>query len=125
MKTTAIVILAAVLCCLPVTAASPDLIVVISIDQFPQRYLPTFQPWFSSGGFNRFLNHGAHYDNAYYPYSNTYTCPGHATIGTGRLPYENGIVTNNGMTSPATKTCTASRIAGSPLQPGTANRFHR
>jgi len=33
----------------------PDLVVVVSIDQFPYRYLPKFQPWFSNGGFNRFL----------------------------------------------------------------------
>ncbi|MEO8217102.1 MAG: alkaline phosphatase family protein [Acidobacteriota bacterium] len=95
MKLAVVVLLALALFIAPLSAVSPDLIVVISIDQFPQRYLPRFQPWFSKGGFNRFLQNGAHYDNAFYPYANTYTCPGHATIGTGRLPSETGIVSNN------------------------------
>lgn len=75
-------------------AARPDLILIISIDQFRYEYLERFAPWFSIGGFNRFLKSGADFTNAYYPYANTFTGPGHASIGSGRMPAENGIVAN-------------------------------
>ncbi len=74
--------------------ARPDLIVVISIDQFRYEYLERFAPWFSERGFNRFLKSGANFTNAYYRHANTFTGPGHASIGTGRTPSDNGIVGN-------------------------------
>lgn len=73
----------------------PDLIVIISIDQFPYYYLPRFAPFFTTGGFNRFLKGGADFTNALYPYSTTFTGPGHAAIGTGWTPSHTGIVANN------------------------------
>ncbi len=76
-------------------ASRPALVVVISIDQFRYDYLDRFAPWFSSGGFNRFLKSGANFPNAYYRHANTFTGPGHASIGTGRTPAENGIVGNS------------------------------
>jgi len=80
---------------LPAHAAPrPDLVVVISIDQFRYEYLERFAPWFSAGGFNRFLKTGASFPNAYWRHANTFTGPGHASIGTGRTPAENGIVAN-------------------------------
>src|SRR6266705_1130341 len=75
-------------------APRPDLIVVISIDQFRYDYLERFGPWFSERGFNRFLKSGANFTNAYYRHANTFTGPGHASIGTGRTPSDNGIVAN-------------------------------
>ena len=72
----------------------PDLVVVVSIDQFRYDYLERFAPWFSERGFNRFLNGGAIFPNAYYRHANTFTGPGHASIGTGRTPGETGIVGN-------------------------------
>lgn len=75
-------------------ADRPSLVVVISIDQFRYDYLDRFAPWFSSGGFNRFLKSGANFPNAYYSHANTFTGPGHASIGTGRAPAQNGIVGN-------------------------------
>lgn len=75
-------------------APRPDLVVVIAIDQFPYRYLPKFQPWFSDGGFNRLLRRGADFTHAMYPYATTHTGPGHAAIGTGQLPSNSGIVAN-------------------------------
>ncbi len=74
--------------------AKPDLIVVISIDQFPYYYIPRFAPYFTEGGFNRFLKHGADFTNARYPYATTFTGPGHAAIGTGYTPARSGIVAN-------------------------------
>jgi arylsulfatase A-like enzyme len=73
----------------------PDLVVVISIDQFPYYYIPRFQPWFAEDGFNRFVQHGATYTEARYPYAMTYTGPGHASIGTGNIPARSGIVGNH------------------------------
>jgi predicted AlkP superfamily pyrophosphatase or phosphodiesterase len=78
----------------PAPAARPDLIVVISIDQFPYSYLPRFAPYFATGGFNRFLKGGAEFAQARYPYATTFTGPGHAAIGTGYMPSRNGIVAN-------------------------------
>jgi hypothetical protein len=75
--------------------ASPDLIVVISIDQFRYDYTTRFLPYFSEGGFNRLLRRGATFTHALYPYSTTYTGPGHAAIGTGYVPARSGIVANN------------------------------
>src|SRR5438067_7755152 len=74
--------------------ARPDLIVVISIDQFRYDYLERFGPWFSERGFNRFLKNGANFTNALYRHANTFTGPGHASIGTGRTPSDNGIIAN-------------------------------
>ena len=34
------------------------------------------------------------FERAFYPYLNTVTCAGHATIGTGTFPYEHGIIMN-------------------------------
>jgi arylsulfatase A-like enzyme len=84
-----------VLIAVPISAASrPDLIVVISIDQFRYEYIQRFAPWFSEGGFNRFIRSGANFTNGYYKHSTTFTGPGHATIGTGRTPSGSGIVGN-------------------------------
>lgn len=75
-------------------AAPPDLVVVISIDQFRQEYVTRFEPWFSEGGFRKLMAEGAAYPEAWFPYGTTYTCVGHATIGTGRLPQDHGIIAN-------------------------------
>lgn len=75
-------------------AERPDLVVVISIDQFRADYLQRFRPWFSERGFNRFLSGGASFPNAAYRHAVTFTGPGHASIGTGRNPSEHGIVAN-------------------------------
>jgi predicted AlkP superfamily pyrophosphatase or phosphodiesterase len=73
----------------------PDLIVVISIDQFPYKYIPRFAPYFGDDGFNRFLKHGASFSEARYSHAITETGPGHAAIGTGNPPSRSGIVSNN------------------------------
>jgi predicted AlkP superfamily pyrophosphatase or phosphodiesterase len=75
-------------------ADRPDLVVVISIDQFPYRYLARFAPYFGDDGFNRFLKRGATFTEARYPYATTFTGPGHAAIGTGYTPSRSGIIAN-------------------------------
>src|SRR5438067_2632943 len=79
---------------LPVAAQHPDLIVVVSVDQFRYEYLTRFEPYLSDGGFNRGIKHGTNFTRALYPYAVTYTGPGHAAIGTGQVPARSGIVAN-------------------------------
>lgn len=90
-----VLLLLLLLAALPLSAAKrPDLVVVISIDQFRYDYLTRFAPYFSDDGFNRALKHSANFRRALYPYSTTYTGPGHAAIGTGYTPSRSGIVAN-------------------------------
>lgn len=80
----------------PPRAAEPGrkpLVVVLVVDQMRSEYLETLGPRFT-GGFRRLLDEGAWFRNAAYPYLNTVTCAGHATIGTGALPYRHGMVLN-------------------------------
>src|SRR5437588_2268001 len=79
---------------LPLSAQQPDLIVVVSVDQFRYEYLTRFAPYLSDGGFNRGITHGANFTRALYPYAVTYTGPGHAAIGTGQVPARSGIMAN-------------------------------
>src|SRR5688500_20129478 len=76
-------------------AEPPRLVVVISVDQLRFDYVDRFSPWLTERGFKRFVKEGAVFSNARYRYSVTFTGPGHAAIGTGLLPAENGIVGNS------------------------------
>ncbi len=46
------------------------------------------------GGLRRLADEGAWFTGAAYPYAETETCPGHATISTGVFPAKSGIVEN-------------------------------
>jgi len=75
---------------------TPDLIVIISVDQLPSEYLVRFRPYFSAeGAFLRFLNEGTSYTHSRYSHATTKTGPGHATIGSGLPPSRTGIVSND------------------------------
>ena len=76
-------------------AEQPRLVVVISVDQLRFDYADRFAPWLTERGFKRFAREGAVFSNARFRYSATFTGPGHAAIGTGLLPMENGIVGNS------------------------------
>jgi predicted AlkP superfamily pyrophosphatase or phosphodiesterase len=69
------------------------LVVLLVVDQMRTEYIETLGPRFT-GGFRRLLDEGAWFRNAAFPYLNTVTCAGHATIGTGALPYRHGMVLN-------------------------------
>lgn len=75
-------------------AERPALIVVISVDQLRYDLVDRYAPWFTSRGFRRLASEGATFPNARYRYATAFTGPGHAAIGTGRIPAENGIVGN-------------------------------
>jgi predicted AlkP superfamily pyrophosphatase or phosphodiesterase len=92
----------------PTRSAPPKLVVVLVVDQMRADYLDDYSGHFT-GGLKRLMTEGAWFQRAAYPYLNTVTCPGHATIGTGTFPYRHGLVLNewyerdNG----ATTSCTA------------------
>jgi arylsulfatase A-like enzyme len=74
-------------------AVRSPLVVVLVVDQMRTEYLDALGPQFT-GGFRRLVDEGAWFRNAAFPYLNTVTCAGHATIGTGAQPYRHGMVLN-------------------------------
>ncbi len=77
----------------PAERERKPLVVILVVDQMRSEYLEMLGARFT-GGFRRLLDEGAWFRNAAYPYLNTITCAGHATIGTGALPYRHGMVLN-------------------------------
>jgi predicted AlkP superfamily pyrophosphatase or phosphodiesterase len=75
------------------TAPAPKLLITLVVDQMRFDYVERYgRSW--NGGLKRFVAEGAVFDRALYPYLNTVTCAGHATIGTGAFPYRHGIILN-------------------------------
>jgi predicted AlkP superfamily pyrophosphatase or phosphodiesterase len=72
----------------------PKLIVILVIDQMRTDYLQWYASNYSAG-LARLIRDGAWFTEAAYPYLNTVTCAGHATIGTGTFPYRHGMILNN------------------------------
>jgi predicted AlkP superfamily pyrophosphatase or phosphodiesterase len=71
----------------------PTLLVIVVVDQMRADYVEQFsRDW--TGGLKRLLDHGARFTEAAYPYLNTVTCVGHATISTGTFPHTHGMVLN-------------------------------
>jgi predicted AlkP superfamily pyrophosphatase or phosphodiesterase len=77
----------------PAAAEKPKLVVLISVDQMRADYVDRFrQQW--SKGLHRLVSEGAWFRQADYPYYNTVTCAGHASISTGTVPAVHGMVLN-------------------------------
>jgi arylsulfatase A-like enzyme len=76
-------------------ARKPKLVVVLVIDQLRADYLERFHDRFGPDGFNRLLREGAYFSSCYYPYGETLTAVGHATLATGTTPNRHGIVGNS------------------------------
>jgi arylsulfatase A-like enzyme len=73
---------------------SPRLAVLIVVDQMRADYVDRFgDDW--TAGLRRLLHDGARFSNAAFPYLNTFTCTGHATVSTGTLPLTHGVVGNS------------------------------
>lgn len=86
----------------------PRLIVMLVVDQMRGDYVDKFQrQW--NGGLKRLVQEGAWFREAAYPYAETETCVGHATISTGSLPATHGMIANSwwDRESQKTVTCTA------------------
>jgi len=71
----------------------PRLIVLVSVDQLIPEQLERLDPWLD-GGLGRVWREGLAFPAARLPYSATETGPGHATLATGCLPAQHGIVAN-------------------------------
>jgi predicted AlkP superfamily pyrophosphatase or phosphodiesterase len=77
----------------PAAAGPPRLVVVLVADQFRADYVTQYSEMWTAG-LKEILTKGAAFSEAAYPYANTRTCPGHASIGTGMLPAVHGMVDN-------------------------------
>jgi predicted AlkP superfamily pyrophosphatase or phosphodiesterase len=71
----------------------PKLAVILVVDQMRADYLEISRTLWR-GGLRRLLTDGAVFEHGEYPYMNTVTCAGHATIGTGTFPHTNGMTMN-------------------------------
>lgn len=89
-------LLAGLLCAVAGPAAQavrPKLVVMISIDQMRADYIDRYQHQWSKG-LKRLVTEGAWFRQADYPYYNTVTCAGHASMSTGTVPAIHGMVLN-------------------------------
>jgi predicted AlkP superfamily pyrophosphatase or phosphodiesterase len=74
-------------------STGPRLLVILVVDQMRFDYLDRFaNQW--TAGLKRLRDEGAVFERGFYPYLNTVTCAGHATIGTGAFPSTHGIIMN-------------------------------
>ena len=74
------------------TLAVPRLVVGISIDQLRSDYLNAFMPLYGDGGFKLLLEKGQVYSNVQYQHSPIDRASAVATIVTGTVPYNHGII---------------------------------
>src|SRR5262245_56251682 len=72
----------------------PRLVVILVVDQMRSDYLEIHRRHWRAG-FSRLLTEGAVFEHAEYPYMNTVTCAGHATIATGTFPRTHGMTLND------------------------------
>ena len=82
-------------------AAKPKLVVLFVIDGLPQRQVAAYRDQLAPDGFARFLERGASFDHANYPYSFTVTAAGHATVLSGAYPHRTGIIGNEWLDIPS------------------------
>lgn len=78
----------------PARPEPPRLIVQITVDQLRADLLPRLHARLGENGLRRFLDDGIDYRSASYAHAVTETAPGHATLFTGALPRDHGIVAN-------------------------------
>ncbi len=74
-------------------AEKPKLVVLISVDQMRGDYVDRFRHQWSKG-LHRLITEGAWFRQSDYPYYNTVTCAGHASMSTGTVPAVHGMVLN-------------------------------
>ncbi len=110
----------------------PKLVVLLVIDQFRADYLSRFESRFlpslgkngELGGFRYLIQNGAYFPWAEYQILQSMTCPGHATVLTGALPYQMGIPLNRWFNSTTGQTVycvedAKEQIVGGPTTPHT------
>lgn len=76
------------------TAPPPRLVVFLVVDGLPMRQVLGYRDQLAPDGLARFLDRGAWYSDAHYPYAFTVTAAGHAAMLTGATPSRTGIIGN-------------------------------
>lgn len=79
------------------TTAVPRLVVGISIDQLRSDYLNAFMPLYGEGGFKLLLEKGQVYSNIQYQHTPIDRASAIASIATGTVPYNHGIIAEEWM----------------------------
>jgi hypothetical protein len=95
-------------------AHAPRLILIVVADQMRADYIPRFETDFSTGGFKRLAREGVYFSSAAYDYGATKTGPGHALIGSGTYPSQNGIVGNEWFDRVSSRSVACGELAASP-----------
>lgn len=95
MKTRILFILAFAtsLSCLQAKKNTPNLVVIIVIDQFAYHYIKNLSENFKYG-FKRLLDKGICYHDAHHPHGAPTTAVGHTTLSTGAVAKDHGITLN-------------------------------
>jgi hypothetical protein len=114
----------------PAPRAAPRLVVMLVVDQLRTDYLQEYASHFT-GGLQRLIKDGAWFERGAYPYLNTVTCAGHATIGTGTLPWRHGMILNEwfdrttGRALPCSEDAQSQEVAydGGPAATGNSPRW--
>ena len=75
-------------------AATPKLVLFITVDQMRADYLPRFESQLT-GGLGRLYRGGAVFTNGFQDHAITETAPGHASTMSGRFPVHTGIQANS------------------------------
>lgn len=92
-------------------APAPKLVVVLVVDQMRADYVDRYgHQW--SRGLRRLVRGGAWFRRAAFPYLNTFTCAGHATVSTGTLPSTHGLIGNSWFDRDTGKSVGCSEDAG-------------
>src|SRR5437870_1111216 len=89
---------------------APRLVVLLIVDQMRGDYIDHFGSRWTQG-LHRLVTQGAWFRQAEYPYADTFTCPGHASVSTGSVPAVHGIILNDwwDRETSAQVTCTQDR----------------
>lgn len=85
---------------------TPKLLVILVVDQMRYDYITRMEDRWQHG-LRRLVSEGAVFEQNFYPYLQTVTCAGHATIGTGAFPATHGIILNAWWRGTASAACTA------------------
>jgi predicted AlkP superfamily pyrophosphatase or phosphodiesterase len=95
---------------------TPDLVVLITVDQLRPDYLVRYRNQFT-GGFKRMLDQGAVFTNAFHDHAVTETAVGHASLLSGRFPRSVGIISNRrGVADPQSKLIGKETEGASPFR---------
>jgi hypothetical protein len=78
-----------------ISSEKPKLIVGIVIDQMRYDFISRFWNKFGDGGFKKLIQQGTFCENASYQYLINETAAGYATISSGTMPSNHGIIANN------------------------------